>query len=149
MALLLQSLDSHSDVAPENRKSAQRDWQTFFFDQATSLHESPFGRRGDEVSFTKGKFIQRNPGSLDLDLFLAAAQTNDCAPQRFGANQDQLYCVKHLSRGFAIGWLVHVHSHIGAVKRNDGRFFPRANQRQEMDSDLAKVNVQQPSVSLP
>src|SRR4029450_97746 len=136
-------------LAQENCKSAQRDWQTFFFNQATSLHESPFGRRGQEVSFTKRKFVQRNPGSLDLGLFLVTAKMNDCAPQRFGANQGQLYCVEHLSRGFAIGWLVHVHGHISAVKRNDGRFFPRANQWEEMARDLAKVNVQQASVGLP
>src|SRR5438874_6032218 len=65
----------------ENRKRAQRDWQTFFFDQAASLQKSPFGRRRDEVSFTKRKFFQRNPGSLDLDLFLIATQMNDCAPR--------------------------------------------------------------------
>src|SRR5947208_14166440 len=133
----------------ENRKSAQRAWQAFFFDQATGLHKLPFGRSSDEVSFTKRKFIQRNPGSLDLDLFLVAAQTNDGAPQRIGANQNQLYCVERLSRGFAISWLVHVHRRMGAVKRNDGRFFPRADQRQEMDSDLTKVDVQQASVGLP
>src|SRR6266496_2162913 len=126
----------------EKCKSAQCDWQTFLFNQATSLDGSPFGRRGDEVSFTKRKFFQRDPGSLDLDSFFVATQMNDCAPQRFGTNQDQLDCVEHLSRGFAISRLVHVHGDIGAVKRNDGRFFPCANQRQEMNSDLAKVNVQ-------
>src|SRR5213082_146025 len=133
----------------ENCKRAQRDWQTFFFDQAASLQESPFGRRGDEVSFTKKKFFQRNPGSLDLDLFLVATQMNDCAPQRFGTNQNQLDCVEHLSRGFAISRLASRHRDLSTVKRDDGRFFPRENQRQEMNSDLAKVNVQQASVSLP
>src|SRR5206468_4876597 len=133
----------------ENRKGAKRNWQTFFFDQAARLQESPFRRRDDEVSFTKRKFFQRNPGSLDLDLFLVATQMNDCAPQRFGTNQYQLDCVEHLSRGLAISRLVHVHGDVGTVKRNDGRFFPCANQRQEMNSDLAKVNVQQASVSLP
>src|SRR4030095_10600450 len=34
------------------------------------------------------------------------------------------------------------------MKRNNGRPFQRPNQRQEMDSDLAKVNVQQASVGL-
>ena len=61
-------------LAQEKRKSAERDWQTFLFDQATSLDESPFGRRGDEVSFTKRKFVQRDPGSLDLDLSFVTAQ---------------------------------------------------------------------------
>jgi hypothetical protein len=73
---------------------------------------------------------------------------NDRAPQRLGANQNQLYCVEHFPRGFAISRLVHINGHIGAMKRNDRRFVPRANQRQEMNSDLAKVNVQQASVGL-
>src|SRR6266566_3709002 len=130
-------------LAQEKCKSAERDWQTFLFDQATSLDKSPFVRRGDEVSFTKRKFVQRNPGSLDLDFSLVAAEIDDCAPQRFGTNKDQLDCIEHLPRGFTISRLVHIDGHIGAVKRNNRRFLPRANQRQEMDGDLAKVNVQQ------
>src|SRR5207244_2080927 len=102
--------------AQEKCKSAERDWQTFLFDQATSLHKSPFRRRGNEVSFTKRKFVQRDPGSLDLDFSLVAAEIDDCAPQRLGANQDQLYCVQHLPRGLAISRLVHIDGHIGAVK---------------------------------
>src|SRR5882762_5708797 len=135
-------------LAQEKCKSAERDWQTFLFDQATSLNESPFGRCGDEVSFTKGKFIQWNPGSLDLDFSLVAAEIDDCAPQRFGTNKHQLDCTEHLPRGFAISRLVHIDGHIGTVKRNNRRFLPRANQRQEMDGDLAKVNVQQASIGL-
>src|SRR6266576_4793786 len=135
-------------LAQEKCKSAKRDRQTFLFYQATSLDKSPFGRRGDEVSFTKRKFVQRDPGSLDLDFSLVAAQIDDCAPQRFGTNQDQLYRTEHLPRGFAISRLVHIDDHIGAVKRNNRRFLPRANQRQEMNGDLAKVNVQQLSGGL-
>src|SRR5215475_3860101 len=127
--------------AQKNCKSVQRNWQTFLFYQATSLHESPFGRRGDEVSFSKRKFLQRDPGSLDLDLFLVAAQMNHCAPQRFGANQDQVDCFEHLPRGVAISRLIHINSHIGAMKRNDRGMSPRANQREEMNGDLPKVNV--------
>ena len=98
-------------LAQENCECAQRDWQTFLLNQATSLHESPVASlaAGRKVSFTKGKFIQWNASSLDLDLFLIAAKLNDCAPQRFGTNKDQLDCIEHLARGFAIRRLVHVH----------------------------------------
>src|SRR6266536_756411 len=106
-------------LAQEKCKSAERDWQTFLFDQATSLDESPFGRRGDEVSFTKRKFVQRDPGSLDLDFSFVTAQMNDCAPQRFGTNKDQLDCTEHLPGDFAISRLVHI----------DGFFHERINGR--------------------
>src|ERR1700756_5322831 len=132
----------------EKCKSAERDWQTFLFDQATSLDESPFCRRGDDVSFAKRKFVQRDPGPLDLDFSIVTAQMNDCTPQRFRTNKDQRDCTEHLSRGFAINRLVHVDGHVGAVKGNNRRFLPRANQRQEMSGDLAKVNMQQTSIGL-
>ena len=79
-------------------------------------------------------------------FFRVATKIGNCAPQRFGANQNQLHCFEHLLRGLSIGRLIHVHRDIGAVKGNDRRIFPRANQRQQMDGDLAEVNVQKPRV---
>ena len=92
------------------------------------------------------KFLQWNSGALDFNFFWIAPKINQCAPQRFRANQDQLHCVEHLPCGLSIGGFVHVHRNISAVKRNDRRVFPCANQWQEVDSDLAKVNVQEASV---
>jgi hypothetical protein len=135
-------------LAQEKCKSTERDWQTFLFDQATSLDESPFCRRDDEVSFAKRKFVQRDPGSLDFDFSFRTTQMNDCTPQRFRTNKDERDCTEHLPRGFAISRLVHIHGHIGAVKRNNRRLLPRENQRQQMNGDLAKVNVQQASIGL-
>src|SRR5437773_11121492 len=75
-----------------------------------------------------------------------ATKLRKCAPQRFGANQNQLHCGEHLSRSLSIGGLVHLHRDIGAVKGDDRRLFPGANQRQKMDGDLTEINVQNASI---
>src|SRR5262245_53411713 len=110
----------------EERESSERDWQTFLFDQTTSLDEPPFLYCRNEVSFTKRKFIQRNSGPLDLNFLFVAAQIDDCAPQRLRANKHQLHRIEHLPGRLSISRLVHVDDHIGPVKRNNRRFVPRA-----------------------
>ena len=52
--------------------------------------------------------------------------------------------VEHLQSRFSMGRLIHIDHYIGAVEGNNRRMFPRANQRQEMHRDVAKVDVQEP-----
>ena len=132
-------------LTQENCKGAKGNRQTFLLDQAAGLQESPFPVLW-KAPFAERKFLQRNPSSLDVDLVWVATKIGDGASQRFRANQNQGHCIEHLSRGFSIGWLVHVHHDIRSVKGDDQRVFPRTNQRQEMYGDVAEVNVQEASV---
>src|SRR6266699_236596 len=64
-------------ILPEKiREGAERDRQTFLLDQPASLRKSPFAlaTAGREAPFAKRKFLQRNSGSLDFDLFWVAAK---------------------------------------------------------------------------
>ena len=85
----------------EKRKSAERDWQTFL-----SIKRPAWTNRHSfaaATSFVREKEI-RPAGSrfAGSRFFFRHSQMNDCAPQRFGTNQDQLDCIEHLPRGFAI-----------------------------------------------
>src|SRR5215470_16380178 len=110
-------------LAEKSLENAQSNWQAFLFDQPTRLHKAPRTIFW-EAPGMKRKFVQRNPGSLDLDFLFLTAEMNNCAPQRFGANQNQPYCVEHLPGCFAISGLVHINCHVGAMKGDDGRFVP-------------------------
>src|SRR6266566_4465926 len=128
----------------KTRESAERDRQTFLVDQTASLHESPFApataRR--KAAFAKWKFVERNPRSLDLDFTFVATKTDNRAAQRFRPDEDEFYRVEHLPCGTSIGRFIHVHHYVCAMKGNNRRLRPCANQRQQMHSDVTEVNMQ-------
>ena len=71
------------------------------------------------------------------------ADIDQGAAERFRAHEDEPDRVEHLLRGRAIGRLFQIHHYVGAVKRNHRGPGPGADQREQMDRDMAEVNVQQ------
>src|SRR5262245_32737706 len=68
----------------KNRKSAQACREAFFRNQPARLYDSPFSIRR-RLPVDKWKFIERDPGAIDPQLFRWAAQVDQSVNQRLRA----------------------------------------------------------------
>src|SRR4030095_1450357 len=126
---------------PESGKRLQSRFQSFFFNQPTRLQQSPLAVVGQRT-FAKRKISQRNSSALNFDFLRRATEIDPRLPQRVGTDQNTFYQGQHFFRRAPVGWLLHVHQNIRAMKRNQRRFLPPANQRSQQDCDVAEINMQ-------
>src|SRR4029453_9064811 len=63
--------------------------------------------------------------------------------QRLGAPQEKTPRAQHLTGGGAIMGFVEVDQHVRTMERNHCRRSPVQDERQEMDRDVPKINVEQ------
>src|SRR5262245_37822315 len=78
---------------------------------------------------------------MQPNLFARTTKLVNPSGERFGANEDEPDRVQHFTGGSAVMRFVEVNQHVRAMERNHRRLRPLTDQREEMDSDLAKVNV--------
>ena len=67
-----------------------------------------------------------------------SALASDSERTRTNANRGQ-----HFQRRLAVGGLFQIDEHVGAVKGNDARFAPRADERQQMHGDVPEIDMEQ------
>ena len=72
-----------------------------------------------------------------------ATEVRDGAGERFRAHENEPGGREHLLRRGAVAGLVEVHQHVGAVEGNDHRLRPAEHQWEQVDRDVAEINMQQ------
>ncbi len=126
-------------------ESLERGFEAFFCNEPPGLQEAP-ATVGREHASLERDFAQGDAGALEADFFAGTTEIDEGGGERFRAHEDESHGGEHLLGGGAIGGFVQIDEDIGPVKGNHAGPFPCANERQEMDGDVAEVNVEEARV---
>ena len=126
-------------------ESLERGFEAFFCNEPPGLQEAP-ATVGRERASLERDFAQGDAGALEADFFAGTTEIDEGGGERFRAHEDEPHGGEHLLGGGAIGGFVQIDEDIGAVKGNHAGPFPCANERQEMDGDVAEVDVEEARV---
>src|SRR5579864_2431743 len=112
-----------------------------FLHEPACVQKTPASIRW-KLTLTKRKFLERNTGAHHIDLLFVAAKFDNRALQRCRTNINSRNEIEHLLCRLAVSRFIHVDHYVRAVKRNDSRIWPGSDQRQKMDRNVTKKDMQ-------
>src|ERR1041384_3922495 len=126
----------------ENCEGAERSRHAFFRDQPAGLDETP-AAVGGRIAPNKRKFVERNAGAIDPQTFRRTTEREQTFRERFRARQDERHRVEQILQLRSVIANILFLGDVGAVKRNDTRFVPALDERQQMHAGMPEINMHQ------